>query len=431
MPATMTSYDSLLKLHYEKSIQNQTGHVSDVAKLYTELPPKSSGGRNNVKAVLLSNAQSSASIGELGALPLSGNSVGGNLTFTTTNSYFSVQLSSRLMESSEADVDAFSDALSIELDSALETFKIEKARQLVGAGTGIKARVNGAVAAATVVNVDDPLGVTNTVGGAKFIAVGSRIAITDGVTIKGIRTVTARNAAGTQITLDAAITAADNDLIVSASTTAGTPAFADIGLNQELMGLLGQIDNGSYVATYFGISRAAFPIMQSHTDSVAEGLSFDKVHRACDAVWQKSGGERPDTFICGPEVQRAFIALTEAQRRYVGSSLLNPDGGNRATLKGTTLEVGGFPLMVDYFMPQNVFVGLTKKHCHKYVLTKGAWQNKSGSIWARAQGANGDIDAWKAYWGERENYANFRPNTGFRIENLTGISNIYIPVTAG
>jgi hypothetical protein len=65
----------------------------------------------------------------------------------------------------------------------------------------------------------------------------------------------------------------------------------------------------------------------------AGAFSLDLAQRTADVVNQKLGGEI-DTLVMHHSVRREYIKLLNADRRYSGSNLSNPNGGTVAMKQG-------------------------------------------------------------------------------------------------
>src|SRR5207344_1223198 len=96
--------------------------------------------------------------------------------------------------------------------------------------------------------------------------------------IEGSGTITAIAAAGTSVTMDAAVTLTDNDKIVIAQSTTQS------SYNSEPEGILAGIDDGTYVDTYHGLSRTTYPFLKSYVVTGVGGLSLDAIQQPIDAV---------------------------------------------------------------------------------------------------------------------------------------------------
>ena len=436
MPQSLSTLDPFLKENYQDGIIDQIHRASPITELFEDASAdESADGRAVVVATKLRDSEGIGHIGERGTIPSAGNAVGGNFRIGLKYGYIPIELSEQSMAFSKSNETSFIRALKLEMDSSTSTYKKELSRKVCGAGSGIVCRVNGAVApAGTIVVVDDPAGVTGAVGGqngARFLRVGMRVAFLDPITsaILAVRTVTAVAALGNSITVDAPLAAGlvDNAVVTTVSTASATATSLDLGFGNEPMGIMGLFDDGTYNASLFGISRATFPILNAYTDGTAAGLSLDRIQRAIDVTYQR-GGEQVDCLAAGPEVQRGYLALLEAFRRYTSEKLISPDGGTNAAKKFSGgLTYGNLPLVIDYNLPYGQLFGFVKGNCKRYSIGKGKWDDRTGSIFRQMSGANGLIHSYFAFWFEFANYAYLNPNTSFRISEITGLNTIYVP----
>jgi len=230
----------------------------------------------------------------------------------------------------------------------------------------------------------------------------------------GTRLITAINAAGTTATVNAAFagTEADNDFVVKAYGNDASITLQNTEYQHPPMGMLGLIDDGTYVDTFHGISRSAYPIMRSPVIPSVGGLSLDILQRGFDLA-EQLGSAKISALWCHHSVRRAYLALLEADRRYLGSDLMSPDGGTKA-VKGKDVGFGAVPVKCAAQFPYGTIIGLDKRYLVRYVNTEGEWMNEDGSILSRVSG----FDAFEGTYRLFENNHNDRPNASFRLDGI-------------
>jgi hypothetical protein len=159
----------------------------------------------------------------------------------------------------------------------------------------------------------------------------------------------------------------DNDYIVAANNTSVTDA-SDTSYNKEFMGLLGMVDDGTYVSTFHNVNRTTFPLYSATVISNALAWSSDLIQRAIDVCQMRGEGQITD-LIMEQSARRAYIESTADQRRYIGSDLSRPDSGTVAA-KGGKLAFGTIPITEDKFCHYGMVFGVDMQNAgfKRYVM---------------------------------------------------------------
>jgi hypothetical protein len=261
------------------------------------------------------------------------------------------------------------------------------------------------------------MGVAGATHGNRYLNVGDFVAVVSPLGVLragGSRRISDINAAGTTATINAAADAsyADDDFVVKAYGADAALTLENTEYQHPPMGLLGLVDDATYVATFHGISRGTYPIMRSPVIPAVGGLSLDVLQRAFD-LSEQLGSAKISSMWCHHSVRRAYLALLEADRRYIGTNLMNPDGGTKA-VKGKDIGFGDVPVKVAAMAPYGILWGLDKRFLVRYVNTEGEWMNEDGSILSRVNG----VDAFEGTYRLFENNHNDRPNASFRLDGI-------------
>jgi hypothetical protein len=282
--------------------------------------------------------------------------------------------------------------------------------------------LNGSITTTTTIAVDSPGGVAGSLGGTRFIRKGMTLAsinATSGTFNQALGgLVTAVSATGTSFTVTSALSATDldNNWVVKSAIAAPT-TLADTSYNKEPMGLLGLVDDGTYLWTLSGLSRTTYPQLKSRVQSSVGALSLDAIQLNFD-IADQLGDAEIDTLACHHSVRRAYLALLEADRRYTAGDLKKPDGGTVAAKKRSSrsyVTFGDVNIIEDKYAPYGMLFGLDSRYFKKYVQIKGEWANESGAILRQVTGQ----DVWTAFYRLWENYHCSRPNTCFRMDGIT------------
>lgn len=417
-PTDTTSYDPMFKDQYHaRAILNSLQDENHVQAFMEEVEADPTQGRKHIIPKRVGRNFSVGSIGNRGALPQAGRSTFAKSEIDMRDIYLRVGIDRQTMQRSRNNKGAFAEALSLEMESGVEDCTFQRNRIAWGDGRGILAKVNGTHTATTTLEVEDPGGVAGTQTPNRYLQGdangGMFIAILDGsapTTIKATATIIACNADGTDVTLDTAITAADGDFVVLAQTATQN------SYNKEPEGILAAVDDGTYVATYHGVSRTTYPIEKAHVVTGIGTMSADAVQQLEDGVNIKVG-KGPEMYACEHAVARAIIGITEQDRRYSGADLMKPDAGTKRFKKpsGTGgLTLGGKPVLVDRDAPFKMLFGFRKDTFIRFTWPDTGWAEEGGGVLKWVDG----YDEYTAFWALFENYHNVTPPRNFRGEGI-------------
>lgn len=285
-------------------------------------------------------------------------------------------------------------------------------------GRGVLALVNGAGGDTTTLTVDSPGGVAGSVNGARYLQKGMLIGISNaaGTSLTAIRTITAIGAAGTTVTLDQPISATqapDNGFIFRFPDPNAT-TLADSALFKEPMGLLGMIDDGTFVNQYFNVNRTAYPVLKANVFSSVGALNLDTMQQGFDVASQL-GETMPTELWAHHSTRRAYLALLVANRRYLSTGGANDhDGGFKGQAVDTDIEFGGVPFKVDRDCPYSTIFGTVWDNAMRYENPAGEWIEDDGNLLRMVPGQ----DVFEAVWRQYDNYAMDRVNGCFRLDGI-------------
>jgi hypothetical protein len=281
------------------------------------------------------------------------------------------------------------------------------------------ALVNG-TATSTTQTVDAPGGWAGATNGARFINKGAILATINPATgaLRASTATTVQNyaAAGTTITVSPSVTWTDNDYIVRAANTSVT-SVDDTSYAKEAMGLGGLVDDGTNVATLHEVNRTAYPIFASTVIGSVGAISADVLQRGCDVADERGGGQISD-LLMHQSARRAYIAMTDAERRYTGSDLSSPDAGTRAAKQGR-IAFGGIPVMVDKYAPYGTIFGLDRGGLKRYTAIAGEWMQDDGSILKQIGTGATLRDSYEFVYRIWHNFHNEFPAQSFRLDGIT------------
>jgi hypothetical protein len=292
-------------------------------------------------------------------------------------------------------------------------------------GVGIRALVNTDPGTGTRLTLDSPGGVAGSVNGARYLNEGDEIVAvipaTGVLRSGGTRAITGLAADGTFVDVAAAIdsTWADNDQIYKAAGSDASITIQNTDANHLPMGLLGLVDDGTFLNNFFGINRTAFPIMRSFVLGDIGALSGDVIMRAIHVAYQQ-GRARIREHWMHPSVLRSYITLTEGDRRYTAGELMTPDAGTAAADQSdesnTGLRFGNKPIHIDLDLPFGMWFGIDPRPFCRYVMNPGSWVDEDGNVLFRSATL---VDTFVAQYRIFEQFCNFQPNLQFRLEDIS------------
>lgn len=171
-----------------------------------------------------------------------------------------VNFTDQSVEATNGDQKAIKNLVKDQIKAAMDTAAKENNRVMHGAGTGKLCLANG-LGSSSVTLIVDGCPSEPASGGehTKYLYPGGYIDI--GTTLNNLISSVDSN---TQVTLSAAVSWSDNDVIKRKSAV-------------EPMGIAGIIDDGDNVSTIQGYLRSAYPILNAATDDVSEALSEAKM----------------------------------------------------------------------------------------------------------------------------------------------------------
>jgi hypothetical protein len=192
------------------------------------------------------------------------------------------------------------------------------------------------------------------------------------------------------------------------------------------MGVMGLVDDGTYVANYFGIDRTLYPSFASYVKASTGAFSTDVIQQSADVVDQKLNG-KTSRMIMHHSTRRLYIQAMDADRRYLAASLLKPDAGTAAFKQGD-LTLGEVPITPIRDFALDVIMGLDEEQMDAvcYVSEKGKWVDEDGSILVRQGFGSSAVHAFEAWYYQRFQYVVRNPGVCWRNDGITGQSLVVV-----
>ena len=291
-------------------------------------------------------------------------------------------------------------------------------------GRGVVALVNESSLNDTTLELDSPGNIAGSDFGNRFIDAGRFLAAVDpasGALRTSIKQVTAVNSDGTDVTVDSGTHTgwADNDYVVFAANASVT-SLLDTTYEKAFWGLPALVDDGTNRDNYFGIARSQVESLESYVVASVGALSLDVAQRTSDVVFQKLGGII-NVILMHPSVRREYIKLLDADRRYSGSDLQNPNGGTKAFTQGD-LSIGEVAIKAikSIGLAQVYFLDTKKAGFKRYVAEPGKFMDRDGSVWVREGTGTSARHAYEATYFCRKQYFCKNPGVNARWDGVTG-----------
>jgi hypothetical protein len=413
------TFDEVLKVVYGPGIAELIQTKTRALNMFAEGDSSQWGGKYVEYPVNVKRSEGAGYASEGGLLPSAGREVYADMRIPCRFQYGRITLTAQVMKQSQGGKNAFAPAMEREMAGVVKTMAADRGRAILHDGREILALVNGGATSATQ-TLDSPGGVAGSVNGTRFVRPGMIVGCinpaTQDVRASTVATVVSTTANGNQIAIDSSKTWTDNDYVVRFTTT-GATSVTDTSYGKGVMGLLGLIDDGTYVATLHNINRTTFPMFASKVISSVGPLSADVFQRGIDVADEIGDGEVSD-LIMHHSVRRAYLALMEADRRYTSGDLSKPDAGTVAA-KRNQLAFGGIPITEDKYAPYGIIFGADRSGFKRWSLVNGEWADEDGSVLCRVGTGPSAADQFEAFYRIWDNFSNDYPNRSFRLDGVT------------
>ena len=423
MPQDTSAYDVVLKTVYEGGIRELIPTKVRTLEKFQEKDSKSWGGRFVEYPARVGRNQGSGWGTELGNLPTAGRQKYTNVRIPMRYQYGRILLSAQVMKASEGSKNAFASAMEQEMQGLIKDMTSQRGRAILGDGRGIMALAGATPTASATVAINSPGGFTSvTTNGGRYINPGDVIGFinpTTGTLRAANITVQSVAANGATLVANAAPTtgAAANDFMVKVMQ-AGSTDVSDTSFQKEPMGLMGLIDDGTFVPTLHNVNRTTYPIYQSTVIGAVSALSADVLQRGIDLADQRGDGEISD-LIMHHSVRRQYLAMMEQDRRYISGDLSRPDAGTVAAKRGK-LAFGGIEITEEKYCPYGTVFGVDASGFSRYVEVAGEWADEDGAVLSRVgPGTTSAQDAFEAFYRIWDNFHNDFPARCFRLDGVT------------
>ena len=421
MPANTSTLANLFKEDYAPAIVNELNDATPELDLFERIDNASFVGMEHIETVRVNRNRGCYFGVEGGPFPTAGQTQLERLRIPMRYQWGAIQVTKQLLLASRSDQGALARGLSMEMDGMRTGMRINRNFAIWGDGRAVRALCNVASTATTAITIDSPGGFAGATNGARFLNVGDWIAYVIPATglfrLAASSQVVGVNAAGTVITVEAADTTVDNDYVVKVYGNDAALVNADSDYMHAPMGIVGMVDDGTYIANYFGLNRTNFPVMNSTVVTGVGAMSADILQRTLDVSMQVGDAQISD-LLCHPSVVRAYLTISQNDRRYTAGDLKSPDVGTVLAKNkwDTGITFGGIPFRRCIDAPYGMLFGVDRSSMVRYVMDEGSWIDDDGNMLVRNGTA---IDTFDAQFRIYEQFAMTKPNQAFRMEGIT------------
>lgn len=423
MAADTVSLSGLEKDIYEKSISEGVNNSFDLKEYFKLEEADYNGGAGQVWAHHHGRNVSPFFANEDSAYPTAGNQKHSKGRIGIKKIMGRIRMTEEAMEDLVSSEASFRNGMTDEKTRLVDDLSRRENHSLGMDGRGVLALQNGSATGA-VVPVDSPGNIPGSNFGNRFFDVGMFVAALDpaSATIRtSIRQITSLSTDGTSITFDSSTFTgwADNDYLVQAANGSVTDVL-DTSFEASFWGMTALVDDGTNRDNYFGILRSQVPSLQSYVVASLGAMSMDAAQRTADVVYQKLGGVI-DAICMHPSTRREWLKITDADRRYTGADLRNPDPSTKAFTQGdVTVDDVKIKALRSIGLAQAFFLDTKKSGFTRYVAEPGKFMDKDGSMWLRAGTGSTARHAYEAtYFRRVQNFCK-NPGVNARWDGITG-----------
>lgn len=423
--ADLTTLTGIEKDTYEKEISEGVNNNFDLKDWFDVEEVDYLGGEGTVWAVHHARNVSPFWANEGSAYPVAGNQTHSKGRIKPAKIMGRIQMTEEAMEdlvSSEAN---FVNGMTDEKTRLIDDISRRENHSIGMDGRSVLCLYSSA--SSNVLTMTNPGGITSTAAttfGNRFIDTGMFLCAinpSNGQLRTSVKQVTAVSSAGTTVTVDSSTLTGwtANDYVVQAANASVTDVL-DTSFDAAAWGLPALVDDGTYRDNYFGVLRSLVYAIQSYVVASFGAVSMDGAQRMSDVLYEKLGGTI-NAIGMHPSVRREWLKITDADRRYTGADLRNPDPSTKAFTQGdVTVDDVKIKALRNIGLDQVFFLDVNKAGCKRYVAEPGKFMDRDGSMWLRSGTGATARHAYEATYFRR--IQNFIRNPGVcgRWDGVTG-----------
>ena len=422
MGADTVSLSGLEKDVYEKSISEGVNNSFDLAEWFKPEDAEYNGGAGHVWNHHHGRNNSPFFANEDSAYPVAGNQNSSKGRIQVKKIMGRIRMTEEAMDDLVSSEASFRNGMTDEKTRLIDDISRRENHALGMDGRGVLALVDTG-SSGTTVELDAPGNIAGNDFGNRFVDVGMFLAFVNPATgalrNTNIESVTAVNSDGSDVTLSADPTVTENDYVVMAANTSVTDIL-DTSYEAAYWGLPALIDDGTNRDNYFGILRTQVESLKSYVRSGVGAMSMDTAQLTADVVFQKLGGII-DAIAMHPSTRREWLKITDADRRYTGADLRNPDPSTKAFTQGDiTVDNVVIKALRSVGLAQAYFLDTKKSGFKRYVAEPGKFMDKDGSMWVREGSGTSARHAYEATYFRRQQLFCKNPGLSARWDGISG-----------
>lgn len=376
MGATMTTVDAITKEIYGPRIQDQMENEITLTKRIEKTAEGTSSEVGGKYVTFPLKVRRNHGIGyrnELEQLQNPGQQGWRNVRVPLRYGYGRVHMSGQTMKLAEKNFQAFSSAMTEEMEGLKTDLAKDTNRILWGNQTG-------RIATLDVVTAGNTVAVTQ---GLKYLEIDMVVDIMDAsalpATVAVTRKITAINKAGATVTLDgAAFTTEAGDFLVRAGN-----------YGREPHGLESLVTNST--ASLFNLSSTTEPLWTSEVSTGVGALSESAMIAMCDTL--RENGGRPTVIFTDLPSRRAYFNLLTTQRRFTNTQTF--EGGMRGIAFAYDDDI---PIVTDVDATTAAMYFLREPDFKVYQESDWSWEDTDGSLWKWVTNYDAFEAMIKKYW---------------------------------
>lgn len=359
---SMSTFDAVLKIDYLPVLQQQ---FNKEIILYNRVKRDKENveGKKYLFPVHSAWGETTGAITELGTIPAPGNESTAESSGTLQTVMGKFQVSTKVIAATKSDKGSFVRAVDMKLRNVADNLKKDLNWMVQSDGTGALAKITVGANSVTL-TLDNSLPVRINM---LLNAWSAKVAGTQRTGGGNDRTVTNINYDTHVMTINAAWTdQVVNDYI-----------FKSTGRGINVMGLLGIVDDATFVGVLQGIDRSTSAYWNASVlgnSGTNRALTQVLLQGAEDKPYIKAGG-KISAFFSNLGQRQNYVQLVTADRRYINT--LKFDAGYEA------LEYNGKPWFVDRDAYKNVVFALDESVLRFAMMDEIGWMDDDGAVLAR------------------------------------------------
>lgn len=411
---TTTNLTSLMKITFDDTLMSEVVTDTELLDWFPDGEVRRGPeGRWFETSQLYQNPGSVGSRSESGYIPVPNGAKAVNGKINLKKIMGSLEETAEVLKKIKTDEAAFVDWAEEQFPRFRENLSDEYDRQLIGDGSGVRARVNDATPATTLI-VDSTIGVAGLDRTLLQFRRGMHLRASpnhNGTSPRALTmTVTDIDWANNAIVVDQLATAlADDDYLAEGDD-------ADNSFGKDMMGLYGMIDDGGIVQTLQNIDRNTYLWFRSYvSDETGKTLSENRMIEV-DRIARLRGGGKVDGIVMSEE---GFNSIWEDLKK---DRNINDPRAYTGGRKGIDILFGGtrtVNLRTARKLPSTAVFGLQRDQFRKFILHDWEWDDTTGSIWKQVIDATGRKDAFFAYGSGYGEMAIKSPQRCWRMDNFS------------